>query len=111
MKSNTEICKKLRRLFSNEPMFLLGKRVYDVCDHKLRSNTRTNFATLTKDECLHTCQNRDITGCESRTNRKFNTECFFHTKGLPEAAVSARSAKSNLRKYPSVKFPPTYSSV
>ena len=80
MKSNTEICKKLLRLFFNETMFLLGKRVYDVCDHKLRSNTRTNIATLTKDECLHTCQNRDITGCESRTNRKFNTECFFHTK-------------------------------
>ena len=60
-------------------------RVHDVCTRK--ESPRTHYATLTKDDCLQTCQNRDITGCEFWNDAPNRPQCFFHTKYILGASL------------------------
>ena len=56
---------------------MLGNKVEDNC-YKSGSVIR-DPATLTRDQCLTTCESRMIHGCEFN-NVSPNPECIFHTK-------------------------------
>ena len=55
-----------------------GKRIKDLCTTEYENNfPSTPFSTLTREECIHTCESKIVTGCEYRSEK---AECLFHTK-------------------------------
>ena len=85
-------------IYSNENgvINIIGNKVEDKC-YPIGSNIDA-FATMTRNQCLKTCESRSIQGCEFRADKK--AECIFHTKYI----ISSRLDEPKDEKYTCFRF-------
>ena len=72
-------------------MNIIGDKVKDKC-YQLGSDIN-EFSTITKDQCLKTCQGRMVQGCEFR-DMPVKPECIIQTK-----YVIGATGRQNLGDY------------
>ena len=75
---------------------IIGNKVEDRC-YPIGKNIDA-FATMTRNQCLKTCESRTIQGCEFRADN--NAECIFHTKYI----IGARNEQPKDGKYTCFRF-------